>query len=55
MGPVLYDGDNDAAHSPKGGPAEAGGLSALSLPLVLIPRPSQMPIGLAVPGKMNEK
>ena len=44
QGPVLFKGDkgiNDAAHPSEGGPAEAGGLSASSLPLG-IDRPARM-------------
>ena len=40
LGPVLYKGDkgvNDAARPPKGGPAEAGDLSASSLPWNITP------------------
>ena len=47
---MLYKGDkgvNIAACEPKGGPAEAGGLSASNLPLISIPYPAQMPEGPA--------
>ena len=39
QGLLLYKGAkgvNDAAHSPEGGPAEAGGLSASSLPWFIL-------------------
>ena len=47
---MLHKGDKDvnvAARQPEGGPAEAGSLSALSLPLISIPHLARMPDGPA--------
>ena len=41
LGPVQYKVENDVARSAEGDPAEAGGLSASSLPWS-INRPAQM-------------
>ena len=49
-GPVQYKGVkdvNDAARPLEGGPANVGGFSASSLPLVSIPRPARMTGGPA--------
>ena len=50
QGLALYDEDNVAACLPGSGPADTRSLSAASLPLVLINRPAQIPVGLTVPG-----
>ena len=50
QGPVLYKGDKDvidAAHPPESGPAEIGGLSTSSLPVIFDARPAQIPDGPA--------
>ena len=39
---MLFNGDKNAAHTPEGGPAEAGGLSVSSLPWC-IDRLARMP------------
>ena len=44
---IGYKGVNVAAHPPKGGPAEAGDLTASNLPLISIPQPAQMLAGPA--------
>ena len=47
---MLYKGDkdvNNAACPPEGGPAETGGLSVSSLPLIFEARPTRMPDGPA--------